>query len=113
MPEADLVTLTWQGDVALLSLNDPARLNAASPAMVERLFARLDEVSGRARCLLLTGTGRAFCSGANLSGSLDVDHPDYDAGATLESHYNSLVERLRQSPIPIVTAVNFAAAGIG
>jgi 2-(1,2-epoxy-1,2-dihydrophenyl)acetyl-CoA isomerase len=113
MADGDLVTLAWHGDVAMLSLNDPATLNAASIKMVERLLALLDDVSGHTRCILLTGSGRAFCSGANLSGGMDVGSPDYDAGGPLDTHYNPLVERLRQLPVPVVTAVNGAAAGIG
>jgi len=113
MSNFDLITLEYRGDIALLTLNDPAALNAASIAMVEEMMRALDEVADKARCLILTGAGRAFCSGANLSGDFNPNDPGYDAGAMLETHYNPLMQRLRRSSIPIVTAVNGAAAGIG
>ena len=70
------------------------------------------------RAVILTGEGRGFCSGANLSGggaagrAPDVDGKP-DAGSALESTYNPLVGLLRDFPLPIVTAINGPAAGIG
>ncbi|MET3472288.1 2-(1,2-epoxy-1,2-dihydrophenyl)acetyl-CoA isomerase [Novosphingobium sp. 1529] len=110
---ADLVLVDWHGDVAVLTLNDPATLNAASQPMVQRLLEVLDDLFESARCLVITGAGRAFCSGANLSSAGDCTAPGYDAGAQLDTHYNPLIQRLRTAPIPIVTAINGAAAGFG
>jgi 2-(1,2-epoxy-1,2-dihydrophenyl)acetyl-CoA isomerase len=106
------ISCETRGDVAIIRLNDEKTLNAASPEMAGELRGALDEVGTSSRALILTGTGRGFCSGANL-GSLDVSAPDYDAGAVLETHYNPLMLQLRALPIPFITAVNGAAAGLG
>lgn len=103
------------GAVARITLADPGTLNAATPDMAEELMHAFARAESEARALLLTGEGRGFCSGANLSGKSVT--PDtaaaLDLGAGLESHYNPLVSRMRDLAIPIVTGVNGAAAGIG
>jgi 2-(1,2-epoxy-1,2-dihydrophenyl)acetyl-CoA isomerase len=100
------------GDVAVIRLNDEKSLNAASSQMVEELLDALGRAALANRAILLTGVGRAFCSGANL-GTVDFHHPDYDAGALLESHFNPLMLAIRGLPVPIVTAVNGPAVGVG
>jgi 2-(1,2-epoxy-1,2-dihydrophenyl)acetyl-CoA isomerase len=100
-----------QAAVATVTLARPKTLNALSGAMVDELRAAVDEVGGSgARCLLITGEGRGFSSGADLAGSGGL--PD-DAGAALETHFNPLVESLYALPIPVVAAVNGPAAGAG
>jgi 2-(1,2-epoxy-1,2-dihydrophenyl)acetyl-CoA isomerase len=106
------ITCETRRNVAIIRLNDEKTLNAASPEMAEELREALDKVCTSSRALVVTGTGRGFCSGANLR-SLDTNSPDYDAGALLETHYNSLMLQLRALPIPFVTAVNGVAAGFG
>ena len=108
--------------LAVITLADPATLNAASLAMARELAHAFSSIAAgkvSARAVVLTGEGRGFCSGANLSGGdgpadrqADVDGKP-DAGAALESVYNPLVSLLRDFPLPIVTAVNGPAAGIG
>jgi 2-(1,2-epoxy-1,2-dihydrophenyl)acetyl-CoA isomerase len=101
------------GDVAIIRLNDQKSLNAVSPQMVEELLDAFQEASRSKRAIVLTGTGRAFCSGANL-GSLTYDHSEsYDAGVLLESHFNPLMMMIRDLPVPFVTAVNGPAIGVG
>jgi len=101
------------GDVAIIRLNDEKSLNAASPQMVEELLDALREMSLSRRAIVLTGVGRAFCSGANL-GSLTYDPGEsYDAGVLLESHFNPLMMTIRDLPVPLVTAVNGPAVGVG
>lgn len=103
-----------EGAVATLRLNDPATLNAASFAMAEEFTKALEMiVRDGARALIVTGAGRGFCSGANLSSDVDPAARDYDAGAALDSHYAPLMRAMRDLPIPVITAVNGAAAGIG
>jgi 2-(1,2-epoxy-1,2-dihydrophenyl)acetyl-CoA isomerase len=94
-------------------------LNAFGFKLKQDMAAALDEIEASdARCLLITGTGRAFCSGANLN---DPDRPprDRDAEARgdipsdLEAWYNPTFQRLRSLKIPTVSAINGVAAGAG
>jgi 2-(1,2-epoxy-1,2-dihydrophenyl)acetyl-CoA isomerase len=109
------VQLEMIGDVAVVRLNDPGTLNAVTLQMLEEFGQVLGDVAGRARAMLLTGAGRAFCAGANLRGDLTALAPDGlpDAGAVLERHINPLMQRLRALPLPWVSAVRGAAAGVG
>ena len=113
------IILETTGNVAVLTLNDPKVLNAFGQKLREDMDDALDRVeSGPARCLVITGAGRAFCSGANLT---DPDRPPRDreaeargdAESDLEAWYNPAFLRLRALPIPIVTVVNGIAAGAG
>jgi 2-(1,2-epoxy-1,2-dihydrophenyl)acetyl-CoA isomerase len=97
--------------VATVTLNRADSLNALNAAMVDELRAAVESLpASGARCLLLTGEGRGFSSGADLAsgGGLPVD-----AGLALEKHFNPLVEALFALPIPVVAAVNGPAAGAG
>ena len=107
--------------VAVVTMADPSTMNAAGLDLAEELshaFRSLAAGNLKARAIVLTGEGRGFCSGANLSGGgasgreLDVDGKP-DAGRALETVYNPLVSLMRDTPLPLVTAVNGAAAGIG
>ena len=108
------VKLDIDGGVALLTLNDPDVMNAAGEPMLDDILGALDHVEDRAngvRCLVMTGAGTAFCSGANLKdrGSGKAK----PAGIVLETHWHPLLRRLRRLHCPIVVAVNGAAAGGG
>ncbi len=102
------VRYALDGDVAIITLDDPATLNALDEARAALIGRALDRAAGEARAILLTGAGRAFCSGTSLGGD-----GFGDPGVILEDHYNPMIEALRASPLPIVTAVRGAAAGIG
>jgi 2-(1,2-epoxy-1,2-dihydrophenyl)acetyl-CoA isomerase len=113
------VTLETTGNVAVMTLNDPSVLNAFGLKLREDMTVAMDEVeASKARCLVITGAGRAFCSGANLN---DPDRPPRDRAAEargevksdLETWYNPMFLRLRALSIPIVTAINGMAAGAG
>lgn len=98
--------------VAVVKFNRQHALNALIPALLEELEAVLDQIlkpDSGVRCLLLTGEGRAFSSGADLAAS----GPRKDTGRILETHFNPLLERLIDLPMPFVTAVNGPAAGAG
>jgi 2-(1,2-epoxy-1,2-dihydrophenyl)acetyl-CoA isomerase len=104
------------GSVARIVMSDPATLNAADPLMVRELSATFQKAASEARCALLTGEGRGFCSGANLSsgeGRAVDESGRIDAGDRLEKQYNPFILMVRDLPIPIVAAVNGPAAGIG
>ncbi len=104
-----------QDGVALITLNDPATLNAISVEMTEELNLLFDRACAEERCVVLTGEGRGFSSGANLAGGAPpiADDGLPDLGGRLEQTFNPFVTKLRDLPIPYVTAVNGAAAGIG
>ena len=114
------IKVSREDAVTIITLSDPATMNAAGVDMAAELLAAFnDAVAGNApaRAILLTGEGRGFCSGANLqagpgSRQLDVDGKP-DAGSALETVYNPLVTYVREMPVPLVTAVNGAAAGVG
>jgi len=112
------IQIDFNNSIALLTLNHPETLNAVSLQMIRELNRVLDEIedpSVGARCLLITGQGRGFCAGANLSDpekKMSADE-QRDLGAGLEKWYNPFLIRLRDLPMPIVTAVNGPAAGVG
>jgi 2-(1,2-epoxy-1,2-dihydrophenyl)acetyl-CoA isomerase len=97
--------------VARLSIVRPDRLNALAAQTVDELRGAVEE-AGRsgARCLLLTGDGRGFSSGADLASEGGLPE---DAGAALEKHFNPLIEALFALDIPVVAAVNGPCAGAG
>jgi enoyl-CoA hydratase/carnithine racemase len=103
--------------VATLTLNRPDKLNALTDDMVRALFAALDRVAeSAARVLVVTGAGRGFCAGFDLSlaGSTpDDDRPETEAWMARQERYASIVTRLRDIPQPTIAAVNGAAAGAG
>lgn len=97
--------------VATITLARPKSLNALSAAMVEELRTAIEGLTGSgARCLLITGEGRGFSSGADLAGGGALPE---DAGQALDQHFNPLIEAIFALPIPVVAAVNGAAAGAG
>jgi 2-(1,2-epoxy-1,2-dihydrophenyl)acetyl-CoA isomerase len=100
--------------VATLTLNRPEKLNSFTRSMHEELSKALDQVeSSRARALVITGAGRAFCAGQDLA---DLDFTPgamTDLGALIDGYFNPLVRRLQALPIPVIAAVNGTAAGAG
>ena len=98
----------------ILTLNRPERLNACSEAMLTALTSALTQAEADRSCraLLLTGAGRAFCSGQDLAERLAK--PDENVvGRAQEYFYNPLVRKLRALRFPVVAAVNGVAAGAG
>jgi 2-(1,2-epoxy-1,2-dihydrophenyl)acetyl-CoA isomerase len=112
------VLLNCDGPISTLTLNRPEALNAISLELVADFNAALDEIVSaptRARCVVLTGAGRAFCVGGDITAHRDrpADTPPYDLGDVLERYFNPLLVRLMTLPAPLVVAVNGAAAGAG
>ena len=101
-----------QDGIGLITMADPGTLNAAGLDLMDELQQAFDAFAQKdsgVRCVVLTGEGRGFCSGANLSGrggpQASVPDPEGpDAGAALESVYNPFMKGLRDYPVPIVTA---------
>ena len=110
------VLVSHEGGVLTLVLNRPEKLNAFNAEMHEALRRELQRAADDAgvRAVVLTGSGRAFCSGQDLS-ERDVSEgaPPIDLSFSLGSNYNPLVRRLRALAKPIVCAVNGVAAGAG
>jgi 2-(1,2-epoxy-1,2-dihydrophenyl)acetyl-CoA isomerase len=108
------ISLEFDGKVAVLKFNHPEVLNAIGAQMLgelrEAVRAVADPANG-ARCLLLTGEGRAFCSGANLAD--DANKPRQSSGDTLRGGYHPMLMALRDLDMPMISAVNGAAAGVG
>lgn len=108
-------SVIWQMDegVAIVRLNRPERLNALTLEMLDRLRNTLGEaVAAGARAILVTGEGRAFCSGADLA-SREDRLTERDLGDAVRTHYNPLTQTFAALQVPVVTAVNGAAAGAG
>lgn len=100
--------------IAFLRLNNPATLNAWSTEMGLELLDAFDRAQQESRAIVIGSTGRAFCSGANLAGnSFRMDDPERDAGSAIERTVNPFLLRVRNSPVPVVTAIRGAAAGVG
>ncbi|QOZ24742.1 enoyl-CoA hydratase/isomerase [Bradyrhizobium sp. CCBAU 51753] len=111
------VTLDFDGSVAILKLDHQEVMNAVSMDMLGGLAEALDAIEDKrdeVRCLVITGAGRAFCTGANLQGRNAQAKPGKsNAGASLEIGFHPFLRRLRRLHCPIVTAVNGPAAGAG
>ena len=102
--------------IARITLNRPDRLNSFTASMHEELRDALAKVAAdpSARVLLLTGAGRGFCAGQDLSDRAVVPGAaPLDLGESIEKNYRPLVLGLRALPMPVVCAVNGVAAGAG
>jgi len=109
------MSLAFDDGVAVLKFNHPEVMNAVGGQMLRDFAAALLEITdpaNGARCLLITGEGRGFCAGANLQ---DEERGERRGGAGdgLRTSYHPLLLTLRDLDMPIVTAVNGAAAGVG
>lgn len=103
--------------VATLTLNRPDKLNSFTAAMLDQFRAELKKIADPAagvRCVLITGAGRGFCAGQDLSDRAVApgDGP-LDLGESLEKRYNPLLRALKALDIPVICAVNGVAAGAG
>ena len=102
--------------VALLTLNRPANLNSFNAEMHQQMRDALNQVRKDAsvRALVITGAGRGFCAGQDLSDrNVAATSEAPDLGESIEKRYNPLLRTLRDLPLPVICAVNGVAAGAG
>jgi len=110
------IVLEKDNGVARLTLNRPDKLNSFNVQMHQELRNALDDIAGDAesRCLLITGAGRGFCAGQDLSDrAVSADQSAPDLGTSVEQFYNPLIRRLTDLKMPVVCALNGVAAGAG
>lgn len=101
-------------EIATITMNRPEKRNAISAQMVEDLMAALDEAeSSTARVVILTGSGKAFCSGMDLEGLRAIARQSRDENLGDSRRMGKMFYRLYSFPKPIVTAVNGAAIAGG
>lgn len=108
--------VTAHGNVAVVTMNHPEVMNAASVKMVYGLSDAIDYIQqpdSGFRAAILTGEGRGFCSGANLTEQPEERTARGGTGSALETAYHPLLRRFRDMTMPLVTAVNGPAAGVG
>ncbi|HEY7583938.1 MAG TPA: enoyl-CoA hydratase-related protein [Acidimicrobiia bacterium] len=102
------------GDVAVITLSRPDRFNSVSAELASGLISALDRAGDEARAAVLTGSGKAFCAGADLSDLMseyETGGPDLDR--VLGERFNPMATALFEARIPTVAAVNGVAAGAG
>ncbi len=103
------VLVERRGGVAVLTLNRPEKMNALLITMVEQLRASLEEAEADEgiRAAVLTGAGRGYCAGA------DLEVADPDVRKVLREHYSPLIDTIGAIELPVITAINGTAAGVG
>ncbi len=99
--------------VAIITLNRPEKFNSFNREMALSLQHTLDDCAAdkTVRCIYLTGNGKAFCAGQDLSELMGENAPGFDV--ILRDHYNPIVSKIRSIEKPVVAAVNGVAAGAG
>ncbi|SMX42592.1 enoyl-CoA hydratase-related protein [Actibacterium lipolyticum] len=105
------ILLNIEDDVAVLTLNRPDVMNALNSQMRAEILHALRVAQENARVLVMTGAGRAFCSGQDLGDAGNASQLDLER--TLRDEYEPMLRRINDSPIPTIAAVNGPAAGAG
>lgn len=102
------------GDVAVITLDRPDRYNAIDAGLSAAVVEHLDRAGREARAVVVTGAGKAFCSGADLAGFEDeYDRGSPDLAAHLDHEFHPLVNAIANCAVPTVAGVNGVAAGAG
>ncbi|MHB8529405.1 MAG: 2-(1,2-epoxy-1,2-dihydrophenyl)acetyl-CoA isomerase PaaG [Caulobacteraceae bacterium] len=111
----ETIRFTLEDGIARLTLHRPERLNSFTAAMHGEVAEALGRAEAeRARVLVITGSGRGFCAGQDLSDpSIAPKDGRVDLGETLEERYNPLIRGIVGLPAPVICAVNGVAAGAG
>ena len=102
------------GDVALVTLDRPERFNAINAPLSKAFVKAMTRAGAESRAVVVTGEGKAFCSGADLFGFVDeYDDGGPDLAAHLDEEFHPMVHAVGGSEVPVVAAVNGVAAGAG
>ena len=104
------------GGVATITLNRPDKLNAFTKVMLEDFAGALSAAASdtEVRAVVITGAGRGFCAGQDLSDrAVAADAGPPDLAESLENRYNPIIRSIRTMAKPVITAVNGVAAGAG
>ena len=110
----ETIRVDREGPLVTITLNRPERLNAMPPQMADELGQAFYDL-GDARAVLITGEGKGFCSGADLSARGDGSALGSKGGSheALTQHYNPAISQILRAEVPVICAVNGPAAGVG
>ena len=102
-----------KNQIAILTLDRPEKYHSFVKEMALDFQIKLDECKNdeNIRCILITGSGKAFCAGQDLSEAIDENGPGLKK--IVEKHYNPIIRKIRNIEKPIIAAVNGVAAGAG
>ncbi len=106
------ITYELTNGVAIITLDRPEVMNAFTAQMRAEITHAVLEAGRAARVVVLTGAGRAFCSGQDLGDGSD-DATNLDLERVLRDEYTPMLRAIRDCPVPVIAAVNGAAAGAG
>jgi 2-(1,2-epoxy-1,2-dihydrophenyl)acetyl-CoA isomerase len=107
----ETIGLSEREGVAVLQLRRPEVMNALDTQMRAEILHAVRDAETRARCLVLTGQGRAFCSGQDLGDRTNLDGVNFER--VLRDEYEPMLQAIYDCAIPTIAAVNGAAAGAG
>lgn len=105
------LTLDIADAVAVLTLNRPDKMNSLTTQMRAEIAHAMRDADSRARVIVMTGAGRAFCTGQDLGDGGDATQLDLER--TLRDEYTPMLEAIYDCPVPTIAAVNGPAAGAG
>ena len=110
----ETIRVDRDGPLLTITLNRPERLNAMPPQMADEIGQAFYDL-GDARAVLITGEGKGFCSGADLSARGDGSALGSKGGSheALQKHYNPAISQIVRAEVPVICAVNGPAAGVG
>ncbi|MEO0461574.1 MAG: enoyl-CoA hydratase-related protein [Pseudomonadota bacterium] len=110
----ETIRVDTDGPLTTITLNKPDRLNAMAPQMAHEIGQVFYDL-GETRAILITGEGKGFCSGADLSARGDGSALGSKGGSheALTQHYNPMINQVLRAEVPVICAINGPAAGVG